>query len=495
MATSSKRPGVGLVAGHRCRLAIAAAILLACASLASAGTVRANVVWLCNPSLPVTQDPCGTPLDTTVIGPDGTSQVNTPMRASGPKRPVDCFYVYPTTSNQPTPNATQAKDPEIVAIAKWQASRFSTVCRMFVPVYRQVTVAGIPTFFVPDGPAQTAYADVLEAWRQYLAEDNHGHGVILIGHSQGSLMLRELISTQIDPDPAVRRRLVGAFLLGGNVMVRAGQTTGGDFQHIPLCTMQGQDGCVVAYSTYSTDPGPEAGFGNPSTDSSHLVFGAPSGTAYEVACTDPGVLSGDSRPPSITIPTSPFPPGAGAEGIQITLNGPVPGAQTTWVQVFQYTGSCRTINAAHVFRYDPVGDSRQMREFPPTWGTHFMDINLGLQQLVTIAGEQTQTWLRKGLTIGTAVDDWRDGTAVLTITVPGAGVLAITGAGTIRGVRLARAQPGTAVLRIVPTDYGRRMLEESHRLSVTVRMIYKPYVGHPISRTKLIHLVLKRSQP
>ena len=469
---------------------ITALIALAGGCLASTGAAKADAVWLCNPALQAAQDPCQTPLDTTVIAPDGTSRVETPVRLPESARPVDCFYVYPTVSNQLALNANLAKAPEVVAIAKLQASRFSTVCRMFAPVYRQVTLAGLATLFVPGGPAQTAYSDVLEAWREYLAHDNDGRGVILIGHSQGSLMLRELIRTQIDPNPAVRRLVVGAFLFGGNVMVRADQTTGGDFQHIPLCTEPGQDGCVVAYSTWATDPGPDAFNGNSATDTSHLAFGFPSGPAYEVACTDPGVLSGENGPLSITVPTSSFPPGLAAVGLQTTLNGPVPGAPTTWVQAWQYTGSCRTINGAHVFRYNAVGSSRQLHEFPPTWGTHFMDMNLGLQQLVTIAARQTASWLGAGLLIGRTLEHGRTGTAALSVTVPGAGIVGVTPTTTVTRFRSRTAQPGTLVLRIVPTRRGRRLLEQRGSLTVTVSVVYRPFVGQAITRTKRLRLVL-----
>jgi Protein of unknown function (DUF3089) len=492
MTAAPERGDGWRAAGARAsRMSIAALILAACVCLAGAGGARATVVWLCNPALPSAQDPCDTPLDTTDIAPNGASRVYTPERVSAPERPVDCFYVYPTISNQLTLNATQAKDPPVVAIAKWQASRFSTVCRMFAPVYRQVTIAGLASLFVPGGPAQTAYSDVLEAWRQYLAQDNDGRGVILIGHSQGSLMLRELIRTQIDPYPNIRRLLVGAFLFGGNVMVRKGQTTGGDFQHIPLCTEPGQDGCVVAYSTWSTDPGPDAFVGNSSTDTSHLAFGFASGPDYDVACTDPAVLSADVNPLSVLVPTSPFPQGAAAVGLQTTLNGPVPAAPTTWVQTWQYTGSCQTINGAHVFRYNPIGDSRQLHEFPPTWGTHFMDMNLGLQQLVTIAGDQTQTWLSANFTTGPrAFDDKRDGTATVSVTVPGAGLVGVTGTRTVRRFRIGSLQPGTVTVRIVPTRRGRRILKRRRSLNVTVSIIYRPYVGQAITRTRRLHLVL-----
>ena len=68
---------------------------------------------------------------------------------------------------------------------------------------------------------------MLGAWREYLARDNRGRGVVLIGHSQGTRMLRRLIREEIDPSPAARGRLVSAMLLGGNVIVRRGEVTAG----------------------------------------------------------------------------------------------------------------------------------------------------------------------------------------------------------------------------------------------------------------------------
>ena len=59
------------------------------------------------------------------------------MRAQG----VDCFYVYPTVSNQQSRLATKRVDPEIRSIALYQAARFSQVCRVFAPMYPQLTLS------------------------------------------------------------------------------------------------------------------------------------------------------------------------------------------------------------------------------------------------------------------------------------------------------------------------------------------------------------------
>ncbi len=123
-----------------------------------------------------------------MLAADGASTVEHAAVAQDP--PIDCFYVYPTVSAQTTPIATLRVDPEEKAVAVNQASRFSQVCRVFAPMYRQATIAAI-TGSAKAGsgaevPRDAGYQDVVTAWRDYLAHDNNGRGVVLIGHSQGS---------------------------------------------------------------------------------------------------------------------------------------------------------------------------------------------------------------------------------------------------------------------------------------------------------------------
>lgn len=58
--------------------------------------------WICHPDL--ADDEC-TDLSTTVIAPDGTREVVEAQRAPADETDFDCFYVYPTTSADPTPVA------------------------------------------------------------------------------------------------------------------------------------------------------------------------------------------------------------------------------------------------------------------------------------------------------------------------------------------------------------------------------------------------------
>ena len=52
------------------------------------------------------------------------------------------------------------------SIARFQAARYAGTCRVFAPVYRQVTLAGLSTAAPAD--RERAYRDVRAAWRDYL---------------------------------------------------------------------------------------------------------------------------------------------------------------------------------------------------------------------------------------------------------------------------------------------------------------------------------------
>ena len=378
---------------HRVLLAALTGVTALTSLALGAAPAAADVVWLCKPG--AADNPCEIPQDTTIRETGKPDRVATP--ATG-KREIDCFYVYPTVSNQLTPNADKSRDPELDSIAKYQAARFSRHCRIYAPIYRQSTLASIATGYASASGAdrQLAYGDVLEAWREYLDKDNGGRGVVLIGHSQGTGMLRQLLRREIEPKPAQLRRVVSAALLGGNVTVAAGKTVGGDFRETPLCTRPAQVGCVVAYSTFAQDPPADARFGRSLPPAAENPSTLPGGPGFEVACTDPRALARTAGPFRILTPSEPYAPGPISAGVVITSNGTPPSAPTTWViPADRYEGSCRTINGAHVLRYEPLGDSRRPMFFPePTWGTHLIDINLGVEPLVTLVGRQSGRWVQ-----------------------------------------------------------------------------------------------------
>ena len=117
-----------------------------------------------------------------------------------------------------------------------QASRFSKVCNVWAPMYRQITVSGLSVANSTDPGAYTvAYDSVLADWTDFITHYDNGHPIIFIGHSQGSVMLIKLLQAQVDANPTIRRLMVAAIIAGGNVTVPTGKTVGATFQHLPLC--------------------------------------------------------------------------------------------------------------------------------------------------------------------------------------------------------------------------------------------------------------------
>jgi hypothetical protein len=155
--------------------------------------------WLCRPGR---QDACAVDLTTTVILADGRTTQEKFVPHANP--PIDCFYVYPTVSLDPGGNSDMVAGPEERNVIRSQFARFASQCRPFAPLYRQFTLTALRanTAGKPIASDRTlGYNDVLDAWNHYLKNDNTGRGVVLIGHSQGSGVLSQLIRNEIDGKP------------------------------------------------------------------------------------------------------------------------------------------------------------------------------------------------------------------------------------------------------------------------------------------------------
>jgi hypothetical protein len=291
----------------------------------------------------------------------------------------DCFYVYPTVSPEQSDNADLTVQPAERAAALLQASRFSQRCRVWAPMYRQATVAALRSgAALKPAVLAAAYTSLLAAWKDYLAHDNHGRPIIFIGHSQGSSMLIKLLQTQVDPSSSLRRRMVSAILLGGNVQVPIGKTVGGTFTHIPTCRSATQTGCVIAYSSFGSPPPPNSLFGRAGRGVS-VLSGQGGAAAQQVACVNPVTFSGK------TAGLQPFfrSASSASSGVRVT---------TPWVTFpGLYTAQCQQSGGAswlQVTATPAPGDPRPTvtATLGPAWGYHLDDVNLSLGNLVADVG-------------------------------------------------------------------------------------------------------------
>jgi hypothetical protein len=330
----------------------------------------ARTVWLCRPG--AASDPCAAARTTTSVGVNfakGTFATAVTSRA----KDFDCFYVYPTVSAEPGLNSDLTIQKEETNIANGQASQFSSVCNVWAPMYRQATQAALG-----DGEAftseviGTAYTSLLAAWKDYLAHDNHGRPVVFIGHSQGAAMLIKLLRAQIDPSARLRKKLVSAIILGGNVQVATGSRLGGSFRHIPTCASAKETGCVIAYSSFGSAPGRDADVGQPGQGVS-IQSGQNTRRGQQVACVNPATFSsgvGD------LVPMYP------------TVVNHFPGVITPWSAFPQlFTAQCMHHDGAGWLQVDRILPLTQdfrplVTDGGPMWGYHVDDMNLALGNLI-----------------------------------------------------------------------------------------------------------------
>ncbi|HZB07225.1 MAG TPA: DUF3089 domain-containing protein [Thermoleophilaceae bacterium] len=359
---------------------LAALSVLVFLSLAPAA--EAKVVWLCEPEKRA--NPCEPSLTTTSYAPSGERLGVKRVRRAARRR-ADCFYVYPTVSDQKQPQATKVVDAVLRSIALYQAARYSRDCRVFAPVYRQVTIQGLfnPSTVTPEMREQ-GYDDVVEAWRHYLRRHNRGRGVVLMGHSQGTFVLRRLIREEIDPRRAARRRIVSAVLLGGNVTVAKGRDRGGDFRNIRACRSARQLGCVIAFSAFDAEPPPNS------------LFGRTSEPNREILCTNPAALGGGPARTTPIYPTKPFADsviGAAANAASAALPKP----RTPWVAVPRgVRARCSEAGGASVLRVTPLGDAFTTTPLPDAnWGVHLVDANVALGEIANLVRRQIALYVRR----------------------------------------------------------------------------------------------------
>ena len=256
-------------------------------------------VWLCRPGLPA--DPCTYSRAGTTVTAAGATTETDPVTAASAQN-FDCFYVYPTVSTEPGDNANLAIQPAEQVAAVAQASRFSQVCNVWAPMYRQSTNAAIKDGnFLKPRVIDTAYDSLLSAWKDYITHDNDGRPIIFIGHSQGATLLIKLLRQEVDPSSKLRKQLVSAIILGGNVQVPTKGDVGGSFRNIPTCTSAAQTGCVIAYSAFGSTPPARSLFGRAGKGVS-LQSGQTVSKGQRRGLREPGDVLHGARQPGAVLP-------------------------------------------------------------------------------------------------------------------------------------------------------------------------------------------------
>ncbi len=349
--------------------------------------------WLCHPGR---RDACTLGNAVSEIAPDGKVTVRATQREDEPK--ADCFYVYPTLSYDEGGNSDMVANDEERRVVDTQFAPFGVVCRTFAPLYRQSTLTWLRSNMIGKPipvDMELRYTDVRDAWNYYLKAENQGRPFVLIGHSQGSGLLKRLIAEEIDGKP-VQKFMLSAMLAGTNVLVAKGKDAVGDFKATPACRQNDQTGCVMAWVSFRESAPPPA----------NARFGRATKPEQEVLCTNPAGLSGPLAPFKALLPAT-------------SIGGDLASGTARWTSSNSaittryvslpglYSGQCQSKDGAQFLSVrlnsspkdsrvtDPGGDLKFGPTIAKDWGLHLIDVNLVLGNMVDLVALQSAAWFKK----------------------------------------------------------------------------------------------------
>lgn len=261
---------------------------------------------------------------------------------------------------------------------------------MYAPMYRESTGRASSTR-AKTTASRTAYDSVVSAWNDYLDRYNNGRGVVLIGHSEGSYWLAEILG-QIDQEPKVRRLLVSAIPTGANLPVY--KSGFGPLKTIGPCQSTEQTGCVVDYNAFTRPPPSDSIFGKPPQSQFN-------GHTVKDVCTNPANLHG-GRGEAISMYRTQLATQQVAGSTTQGIFGSKPPTSTTpWIEYDGlYSTRCGMVNGFNVLVVRPTSPVAPALGTPDAaWGLHVDDPNIAMGNLVQLVQLETKSYLNEHASI------------------------------------------------------------------------------------------------
>ena len=172
---------------------------------------------------------------------------------------VDLFYVLPTIYSDKE-NAymlwfnNKAIQAKARMVAEQHSGIFSGYSRVFAPFYRQAEFRRALKEINLPVEKQTfihrGINDIKDAFRYYMKHCNKGRPFILLGFSQGSVALLELMKSDF-ADPAVNSKLVAAYLIGYPNMPK----TFPQYPHLRTAQKADDTGVIITYNSQAAGIG------------------------------------------------------------------------------------------------------------------------------------------------------------------------------------------------------------------------------------------------
>jgi hypothetical protein len=183
-----------------------------------------------------------------------------PQGATSPAEavpPFAVFFVHPTSylerDHWNAPLDDQLSQGRARIFLKGLASPFGQASEVWAPRYRQAAIGAFLTHSSEARQAlDLAYRDVSQAFDEFLAQVGPDMPIVLAGHSQGALMVDELLRKRIAGTP-LQGRIAMAYPIGWPISVEHDLPALG----LPACAGADQAGCLVTWSSFAepADPG------------------------------------------------------------------------------------------------------------------------------------------------------------------------------------------------------------------------------------------------
>ncbi|MDR2708956.1 MAG: DUF3089 domain-containing protein [Elusimicrobiota bacterium] len=201
---------------------------------------------------------------------------------------VDVFFVYPTSwraqkGEFPLSDINNAEMRKYAMYyLKSRASAFEMAGNIYAPFYRQYDASFVLEALSSTETFATAWKyaesippllDIVDSFEYYLKHFNKGKPFILVGHSQGSAALMELLTIYMKKHPKVYKKMVAAYLIGIPMPKEIYELA----PHLKPAQKADDVGVIISYNTQS----PKVGGVNPFSYSGNVLINPISWTTDE----------------------------------------------------------------------------------------------------------------------------------------------------------------------------------------------------------------------
>jgi len=193
----------------------------------------------------------GTPLDY-------SQKSNWMYLDTNPKHEVDLFYIYPTVaieSQGKLASLNKAEKELVQSLYNMSASAFSSYTNVYAPYYRQIAfdkaiAIGVGLSYENYLKTSEVRTDIYSALDTYFTKYNNGRPFIFAGHSQGSYIIKMILSDYMKAHPEYLKRMVVAYAIGCSCTKEWFK----DNKQVKFAEGETDTGVVVSWNTEGPNP-------------------------------------------------------------------------------------------------------------------------------------------------------------------------------------------------------------------------------------------------